>query len=134
MADGGVCCTLRDLARFGLMLLHNGRRGRRAVVPAAWIRETLFPEPDVLAAFAPTADAREFPRGAFYRNQFWVVDPNGPVYMGSGINGQTVLVHGPAQVVVAKLSTWPEAWTAKFSISTRKALVDLAEQLGDGWL
>ena len=134
MADGGVCCTLRDLARFGQLLLQGGRRGKHKVVPAAWIRDTLFPEPDVLAAFAPTADARELPRGAYYRNQFWVVDPNGPVYMGSGINGQTVLVHGPAQVVVAKFSTWPQAWTAKFSISTRKALVDLAEQLGDGRL
>ena len=134
MADGGVCCTLRDLARFGQLLLQGGRRGKHKVVPAAWIRDTLFPEPDVIAAFAPTADARELPRGAYYRNQFWVVDPNGPVYMGSGINGQTVLVHGPAQVVVAKFSTWPQAWTAKFSISTRKALVDLAEQLADGRL
>jgi len=134
MADGGVCCTLRDLARFGQLLLQGGRRGRRTIVPAAWIRDTLFPEPDVIAAFASTADARELPRGAYYRNQFWVVDPDGPVYMGSGINGQTVLVHGPARVVVAKFSTWPQAWTAKFSISTRKALVDLAEQLADGRL
>ena len=27
MADGGVSCTLRDLARFGLLLLRGGRRG-----------------------------------------------------------------------------------------------------------
>ena len=54
----------------------------------------------------------------------------GPVYMGSGINGQTVLVHGPAQVVVAKFSTWPQAWTAKFSISTRKALVGSGRAAG----
>jgi CubicO group peptidase (beta-lactamase class C family) len=134
MADGGVCCTLRDLARFGQVLLQEGRRGRREVVPLGWIRDTLFPEPDVIAAFAETADAREFPPGAYYRNQFWIVDPNAPVYMASGINGQTVLVHGPAEVVVAKFSTWPEAWTAKFSISTRKALIDVAEQLADGRL
>ena len=132
MADGGVCCTLRDLARFGQLLLQGGRRGRRAVIPHAWIRDTLRPDTDTVAAFAPTEDAHEFPKGAYYRNQFWVVDPNGPVYMGSGINGQTVLVHGPAQVVIAKLSTWPEAWTAAFGIHTRRGLVDLAEQVADG--
>ncbi|HTG46108.1 MAG TPA: serine hydrolase [Actinomycetota bacterium] len=132
MADGGVCCALRDLARFGQLLLQGGRRGHRPVVPVSWIRDTLFPEPDVITAFKATADAREFPPGAYYRNQFWVVDPNGPIYMGSGINGQTVLVHGPAKVVIAKFSTWPEAWTAKFGISTRKGLVDLAEQIADG--
>ena len=132
MADGGVCCTLRDLARFGQLLLQGGRRGHRAVIPSAWIRDTLRPDPDTVAAFAHTEDAREFPKGAYYRNQFWVVDPHGPVMMAAGINGQTVLVHGPAEVVIAKVSTWPQAWTAAFGIHTRRGLVDLAEQIAGG--
>ena len=32
-----------------------------------------------------------------------------PVFAGLGINGQMVFVHMPAQVVVAKLSTWASA-------------------------
>jgi hypothetical protein len=129
MADGGVCCSLRDLARFGQLLLRGGRRGARQVVPRAWIRDTLTPEWDTVEAFAEVARTREFPPGAYYRNQFWVVDPAAPIFMGSGINGQTVLVHGPAQVVVAKLSTWPAAWTLPFSLSTRRGLMSLAEQV-----
>ena len=131
MADGGICCTLRDLARFGQLLLHDGRRGHEQVIPRAWIRDTLTPDPDTVDAFKDTADAREFPPGAFYRNQFWVVDPTGPVYMGSGINGQTVFVHAPADVVVAKFSTWPVAWDAMFADPTRIGLTDLAERLAD---
>jgi hypothetical protein len=113
-------------------LLQGGRWGRRSVIPGEWTRDILRPDPDTVAAFAGTEDAREFPAGAYYRNQFWVVDPHGPVIMCSGINGQTVLVHAPAQVVVAKLSTWPEAWTAAFGVHTRRGLVDLAEQIADG--
>lgn len=54
--------------------------------------------------------------------------------MGSGINGQTVLIYAPAHVVVAKLSTWPVAWDLGYSVRTRTALVELAEQVADGRL
>jgi CubicO group peptidase (beta-lactamase class C family) len=132
MADGGVCCTLRDLARFGQLMLEGGRWGRRRVVPEAWIEDTLAPDPDTVAAFASSEDAHELPKGAFYRNQWWVVDPRGPVFQGSGINGQTVFVHVPARVVIAKLSTWPEAWSEGFGGPTLKGMLDLANQLAAG--
>ena len=129
MADGGVCATLRDLARFGQMLANGGRRGSTQVVPRAWIRDTLSPDPDSRAAFASVADAREFPPTAYYRNQFWVVDGEAGIFMCSGITGQTVLVHRPAGVVIAKLSTWPVAWTEAFALTTRLGLTSLAEQV-----
>ncbi len=132
MADGGVCCTLRDLARFGQLMLNGGRRGARKIVPRAWIRDILHPDDDTVEAFAPTADAREFPKGAYYRNKWWVVDPSVPVYQGSGINGQTVFIHGPSRVVIAKFSTWPDAWRPKWAVPTRLACADLAEKLAAG--
>jgi hypothetical protein len=115
-------------------MLDHGRRGRTQIVPRAWIRDTIDPDDDTVAAFGASADARELPHGAYYRNKWWVVDPSAPIYMGSGINGQTVLIHGPAQVVVAKLSTWPVAWDLGYSVRTRTALVDLAKQVADGRL
>jgi hypothetical protein len=132
MADGGISCTLRDLARFGLLLRDRGRRGDREVIPAAWIDDTLTPDPDTVEAFESSLDAREFPEGAYYRNQFWVIDPAAPIFLCSGINGQSVLVHGPADVVVAKFSTWPVAWTKEFAVQTWKGLVDLAEEVAAG--
>ncbi len=41
MADGGICATLRDLARFGQLYLDRGRAGGRAVVPGTWIADTI---------------------------------------------------------------------------------------------
>lgn len=132
MVDGGICTTLRDLARFGQLMLQEGRRGGRQVVPRAWIRDTLTPDAETQTAFTATEDAHEFPGGAYYRNNWWVIDPRGPIYTGSGIYGQSIFVHVPARVVIAKLSTWPVAWSPEYSLRTWRAQVDLAEQVADG--
>jgi CubicO group peptidase (beta-lactamase class C family) len=132
MVDGGICCTLRDLARFGQLILAGGRRAGRQVVPRAWIRDTLTPEADSAAAFAANAESRGYPSGAFYRNQWWIVDPRGPVFTASGINGQSCFVHAGAGVVIAKLSTWPVAWSDEFSLATWPAMLDLARQIDAG--
>jgi CubicO group peptidase (beta-lactamase class C family) len=126
MADGGICVTLRDLARFGRLLLDGGRRDGAAVIPVAWIEDTLTPDADTIEAYGATDDEPGH-AGSYYRNQFWVYDPTGPIYRGSGINGQTVLVHGPANVVIAKFSTWPVAWEDGIAARTLEGLLALAE-------
>jgi CubicO group peptidase (beta-lactamase class C family) len=129
MADGGVCTTLGDLARFGQLLLDDGRRDGSSVIPGAWIRDTLTPDPDSVEAYR--AEESEPQRvGSYYRNQFWVYDPAGPIFRGSGINGQSVFVHGPAKVVIAKLSTWPVAWEDGIAARTLDGMLALAEQVG----
>jgi hypothetical protein len=109
MADGGVCATLRDLARFGQLFADRGRAGDQAIVPEAWIDDTVRGAPDGAEAFADGDDTPGYPAGAHYRNCWWVRDPSVPFYYGSGINGQNIFVHVPSQTVVAKLSTWPTA-------------------------
>jgi hypothetical protein len=131
MADGGMCCTLRDLARFGLLMARDGRRGRERIVPEAWIRDVLTPDPDSEAAFlADEESARELP-GGYYRDQWWVASATRPSYYGVGINGQLVFVDGPTDVVIAKLSTWPEAYTLEYAMPTMTACRDLARRLAD---
>jgi CubicO group peptidase (beta-lactamase class C family) len=130
MADGGVCCTLRDLARFGLLMARGGRRGSTQVVPGAWIRDILTPDEDSIAAFAGGDDARDLPPGAYYRDQWWVRSANRPTFYGSGINGQMVLIDGPTDVVVAKFSTWPEAFSDEYFVPTLTGSLDLARQIG----
>jgi CubicO group peptidase (beta-lactamase class C family) len=132
MADGGISAALRDLARFGQVLASGGRRGRTQVIPRAWLRDTLTPEPDSRAAFEASEDHHGLPTTSYYRNQFWVIDPRGPIFQCSGIHGQTVFVHGPSKVVIAKFSTWPDAWTESFAGMTRLGLTSLAEQIGAG--
>lgn len=129
MADGGVCTTLRDLARFGLLFANGGMRGKQRIVPAAWIADTVAGAPDGVEAFALGADPGDRRPGAHYRNKWWVVAPQVPAYAGLGINGQMVFVHMPTKTVVAKFSTWKTAsdpladrWTIDASMAIASAL------------
>ena len=110
MADGGICATLRDLGRFGLLFGGTGRRSARwSPVPRPWIADTIAGAIDGAEAFTAGGEDLRFPAGAHYRNCWWVSEPAVPFFYAAGINGQNVYVHGPSQVVVAKLSTWPSA-------------------------
>src|SRR6266496_745990 len=110
MADGGICATLRDAARFGELYLRRGRREGREVLPAWWVDDTVRGAPDGADAFLAGGGLPPgHPAGPHYRNCWWVDDPGLPFYHASGINGQHIFVHVPSQTVVVKLSTWPTA-------------------------
>ena len=132
MADGGICATLRDLARFGQLYLQGGRIGDRVIVPGAWIDDTIRGAPDGAQAFAGGNHAPG-PPGAHYRNCWWVWYPEVPFYQASGINGQNVFVHVPSQTVVAKLSTWPTALSPAAD-STARGVFAIASALQAGHL
>ena len=132
MADGGICATLRDVARFGQLFLQRGRRKGRQIVPAPWIDDTIRGAPDGPAAFRDGDNPDGFPPGAHYRNCWWVRDPGLPFYHASGINGQHVFVHVPAQTVVAKLSTWPAAWRDDWLSLTVSGVSAIAGALEQG--
>jgi CubicO group peptidase (beta-lactamase class C family) len=118
MADGGICASLRDLARFGQLYLEGGR----GIVPKDWIEDTIRGAPDGVRAFAEGDDSPGYPPGAHYRNCWWIRDPGVPFYQASGINGQNIFVHVPSQTVVAKFSTWPTALSLAAGVTTQAAL------------
>ena len=108
MSSGGLCLTIGDLALFGLMHLDGGRIGGRQVLPEDWVRSLVVDEDGSLAAaFAADVHAEMFAPGAFYHDQWWVLDPSAGVFSGLGIHGQQVFVHPPSQTVIAKFSSWP---------------------------
>ena len=104
-AEGGICATLRDLARFGLMHLDGGVAGGRRVVPAAWIDRLLTRDDELVATF--DSELLHGLPHAFYHDCWWVWDAEAGIYSGYGINGQQLLIHRPSRTVIARLSTWP---------------------------
>lgn len=108
LPDGGMCVTLRDLARFALAHLRDGRAGDAQVIPREWVMDTRHGDAHARAAFARSADAADHP-GGMYRNQWWVLDPDRGTYSGMGIHGQFAFIDVPSDVVCVKLSTWPVA-------------------------
>jgi CubicO group peptidase (beta-lactamase class C family) len=109
IVEGGICATLRDIGRFGLMWLQDGSLGGRRIVPAEWVARLLAPDQERIDAYGdpnelggPTADA-------FYHDNWWVWDATRGVHAAVGMNGQNVFVHRPSRTVIAKLSTFPDA-------------------------
>ncbi len=107
LSDGGLCLTVGDLARFGLLHLDGGRVDGRQVLPPDWVRSITVDDDGLAAAFEADVHAEQFAPGAFYHLQWWVLDGAAGVYSGYGIHGQQVFVHGPTETVIAKFSSWP---------------------------
>ena len=116
MADGGVCATLRDLARFGL--LHLGDPALAPpVVPGDWLEDTRGGDA------VPTGE----PDGGRYRNQWWV--PGGDWLLARGIHGQLCWVDVPARVVCVKLATHPSPADDRLLADTLAAFGAIAQRL-----
>lgn len=106
LADGGICVTARDLARFGWMHLNEGEIGGRQVVPAWWIQRLHHPERELVRLYEESNE----PTGAsMYHDKWWVWDAPRRIYSGYGIYGQQLLIHSPSRTVVAKVSSRPIA-------------------------
>ena len=131
MEDGGICTTLRDLARFGQMQLDEGLAPGGRVVPAEWVRGCTAPDPDLLDAFAGSPDSKGYP-GAMYHNQWWILDPAKGIHSGFGIYGQQLLIHPPARAVIAKFSSQPEALSQERETLQVNGTLAICEALARG--
>jgi CubicO group peptidase (beta-lactamase class C family) len=106
MHDGGLSTTLRDLGRFGQMLLDDGASADGTqVVPAGWIEDSYTGDADSREAFAASPGDNRMP-GGMYRNQFWFPYPDRRLLLCLGIHGQMVYVNPAAGVVGVKVSSW----------------------------
>ncbi|HEY1384367.1 MAG TPA: serine hydrolase, partial [Dongiaceae bacterium] len=104
-AAGGICVTLRDLARFGEMVRNLGRAGAHQIVPRGWI-EDILRNGDQRAWLAQPTAAKFLPNGR-YRSQWYMIGNASGAYCAIGIHGQWIYVDPEAEVVIAKLSSQP---------------------------
>jgi len=118
LADGGLSATLRDYGRFGLAYLEG------TLIPPAWVEATrngnhaIFHEPYTYT----------LPEGA-YRNQWWIEDPRGRAIMARGVFGQMIHVNWDSNMVVVKLSSWPDFLSVPFNVATLAAVHAVADAL-----
>jgi CubicO group peptidase (beta-lactamase class C family) len=120
LASGGFNATLRDYGRLGLLYLEHGG----GIIPPDWIEATrngnhaIFNEPYTYV----------LPEGA-YKNQWWIEDPRSRSIMARGVFGQMIYVNWDENLVVVKLSSWPDFLSVPFNVSTLAAVHAIADVL-----
>jgi CubicO group peptidase (beta-lactamase class C family) len=127
VVEGGMSCTLRDLARLGLAYLDDGRIGDTQAIPEAWVLDTRHGDDECMRAFEQQVGGNH-ESWAMYRNAFWVLQRDA-VFSGLGIFGQYCWIHRPSRTVVARFSTYPEALPVDLSAETLGAFETIAEHL-----
>lgn len=109
---GGFSASLPDIARFGELWRRGGvTPDGRQLIPAYWIGHTLQGGHDSREAYEASAEFEldpEHPR-SFYRDQWWIIDPDPPLFTAIGIYGQWLTVDTAAEIVVARFSSRPVA-------------------------
>ncbi|SPJ30478.1 serine hydrolase domain-containing protein [Falsiruegeria mediterranea] len=126
LADGGFNATLRDYARFGRMMADGGKVGGQQVVPASWVS-------GICSGADPSKHGDPYdvlsPQGA-YRRFWWVHDPGRGMFMARGVFGQLIFIDQTADVVIVKLSSWPDYLIQSYSHDAVRACEAISRVLG----
>jgi CubicO group peptidase (beta-lactamase class C family) len=94
LAGMGFNATLRDFGRLGLLMLQDGKRGDRRIVPEGWLSQ--------MTAMRPTGQG-----GRGYGLQTWQIDDEPGAFAAVGLAGQLIYVHPASRTVIVKLSYHP---------------------------
>jgi CubicO group peptidase (beta-lactamase class C family) len=94
-AAGGMCVTLRDLARVGQWLIEE---------KSDWLEELELGGD--AKAWAAGDLAQYYPRLPMrYRSQWYVVEGEAPLVFGMGIHGQNLFIDRANEIIIAKFSS-----------------------------
>ncbi len=127
-AAGGMCVTVRDLARVGQLLVQNGRRDGNQIVPSAWVED--IASQGSRDAWDQGSFAADFPGYPIrYRSKWYILEGKAPVIFAIGIHGQHLFVDQKNEIVIAKMSSHPTALAPERKMLLMKTVKALQSHL-----
>lgn len=104
---GGICCTLRDLARFGRLIADGGKRDNTGIIPESFIEDTRRGgSRNAWEAGVYGSSMLDWP--VRYRNKWYSLgEPHFPI-VAIGVFGQLLFVDPENDLVMAKVSSQPD--------------------------
>ncbi|MDH4040065.1 MAG: beta-lactamase family protein [Gammaproteobacteria bacterium] len=135
VATGGMNTTLRDAARFGMMIRDRGEFGGQQVIPARWVDATLDVSDKLKANMKANPKYSEESWSA-YHNMWWILDADAGEYCAVGIHGQVIYINRRADTVMVWFSSQPVASAARNPgfraklAAARQLAVDLTRKPG----
>lgn len=107
-AGGGFNATLRDLGRFGQLVLDEGTWNGEQVIPA-----------EAIARIREGGDKDAFAKAGYdtlngwsYRGMWWVSHDDHGAFAARGVHGQTIWIDPAADMVIVRLASHPVAANA----------------------
>jgi CubicO group peptidase (beta-lactamase class C family) len=121
--EATYCClnaTLRDFARFGILLANYGSLDGKQIIAADWVKGATTPSASHLAVGVATkyngygyqtwilGDGR--PRGNTIRDGALLPSASvgGPMFAAFGLRGQAIFVDPASKLVVVHTAVWPD--------------------------
>ena len=109
MAGAALNATLRDYGRYGLLMANGGTINGKQIISQDWVTAATTPDREPIMfgnlGYGPVP-LEDYEQG--YGYQWWLF-PNGH-YEAEGVYGQFIYVAPEENVVIVKLSYWPDAW------------------------
>lgn len=132
VATGGMNSTLRDAARFGMMMRDGGVFNGEKVIPKDWVDAILNISAKTRNNMVNNAKYGSDPWSA-YHNMWWVLNAKSGEYCAVGIHGQVIYINRSADTVMVWFSSQPGASAAANPVfhSKLKVARELAASLGD---
>lgn len=109
----GFNATLRDYARWGLLMASDGMLGKRRILPAGWVEASTVPD-------RPQVQYGKLYKGydQGYQYQWWCFPGPDHAFNAQGAFGQFVLVNPKMDLVMVKTSHWPSLWVNEYEVET----------------
>lgn len=125
IANAGICCTARDLALVGRLMLNGGNINGNQIVSSEWTAATMAGgDPQKWQSVKRAVH----PRGS-YRNQWWATGNERQNVYAVGIYGQYIWLDPVADVVIVKFSTSPDPVTLEDAQVHSDLMIEIAQAL-----
>ena len=112
VVTGGMNSTLRDAARFALMIKNEGKVNNKQLIPSAWIKSALNIDEKLKSHMTTNPKYGEESWEA-YHNMWWILDGEKGEFCATGIHGQVIYINRSKNTVMVWFSNQPGAAAPK---------------------
>lgn len=123
-STAGMSASLRDLARFGLMLQDNGFYNGRQIVPASWVKDTIRGGQALRDAMTAEREISAYGPEVFYNNQFRVLNSDQGEFIATGGIGQKIYINQKHKLVAVFFAASFERAETVFQVSLMRQVRD----------
>ena len=112
VVTGGMNSTLRDAARFALMIKNEGKVKNKQLIPSTWINSALNIDEKLKSHMTTNPKYGEESWEA-YHNMWWILDSEKGEFCATGIHGQVIYINRSKNTVMVWFSNQPGAAAPK---------------------